>query len=402
MSLYTATSYQFGIANRNKIVIMASTANVSKYLSEEKKSTNKELAEEFSRFEELYNEKLWNELTIRLVAFVKHPALQSEESLLPLYHNFISSFETKINPYGLVEICAVIVGFISDKTEAVQFLEKLTEKVKVSDESVWFCKVLQGQIYLEHLQDLEATKKIIEELKEVLEVSGNVTPVHGKYFLLASNYYRRVGNYSDYYRCGLQFLGCSLEEYPKEEWPQQAFFLGLAALLGDGIYNIGELLTHPIIDSLKGTENEWLISLLHAFNNGDINKFNQMKPQWSQIPDLLAQEAKLRKKVALLCLMEMTFVRSADKRSIPFEDIAEHTKLPVSEVEILTMTALAQGLVRGHIDQVAGVVNMTWVQPRVLNRPQVASMANTIEVWMQSISAMEKLIESKANEILTN
>lgn len=102
-------------------------------------------------------------------------------------------------------------------------------------------QVLQGQIHLEHLQDLDATKKIIEDLKEVLEESGNVTPVHGKYFLLASNYYRRVGQHSDYYRCGLQFLGCSLDEYPKEEWPQQAFFLGLAALLGDGIYNIGEL-----------------------------------------------------------------------------------------------------------------------------------------------------------------
>lgn len=381
---------------------MASTANVAKYLSEEKKTANKELAEEWGRLEELYNEKLWNELSIKLLAFVKHPTLQSEESLLPLYHNFISSFETKINPHTLVEILSIIVSFITDKTEAVQFLEKLAEKVKVSDESVWLCRVLQGQIYLEHLQDLDATKKIIEELKEVLEESGNVTAVHGKYFLLASNYYRRVGNYSDYYRCGLQFLGCALDDYPKDQWPQQAFFLGLAAVLGDGIYNIGELLTHPIIDSLKNTENEWLIALLHAFNNGDINKFEQMKPQWSQIPDLLAQETKLRKKVALLCLMEMTFVRSADKRSIPFADIAEHTKLPLNEVEILIMTALAQGLVRGHIDQVAQVVNMTWVQPRVLNRPQVASMANTIDVWMQSISAMEKLIESKANEILTN
>lgn len=381
---------------------MASTANVVKYISEEKKTNNKELAEEWNRIEELYNEKLWNELTIKLISFVKHPTLQSEDALVALYHNFISSFETKINPYGLVEMLSVVVGFISDKTEAVKFLEKLVEKVKVSDESVWFCRVQQGQIYLEHLQDLDATKKIIEELKEVLEVSGNVTAVHGKYFLLASNYYRRVGNYTDYYRCGLQFLGVSLDDYPKEEWPQQAFFLGLAALLGDGIYNIGELLTHPILESLKGTENEWLIELLQAFNKGDINKFEQMKPQWSKIPDLLAQETKLRKKVALLGLMEMTFVRPADKRSISFEEIAAETKLPLNEIEILIMTGLAQGLVRGAIDQVAGVVNMTWVQPRVLNRKQVASMADTLDIWMQSITSMENLIESKANEILTN
>lgn len=381
---------------------MASTATVTKYLSEEKKTSNKELAEEWCKLEELYNEKLWNELTIKLQTFVKHPSLQTEDSLLALYHNFISSFETKINPYGLVEISEHINGFISDKKEAVQFLGKLAEKVKVSDESVWYCRVMQGQLYLEHLQDLEATKKIIEELKEVLEESGNVTPVHGKYFLLASNYYRRVGNYSDYYRCGLQFLGCSLDEYPKEEWPQQAFFLGLAALLGEGIYNIGELLTHPILESLKNSENEWMIDLLQAFNKGDINKFEQMKSKWGEIPDLLAQEVKLRKKLALLCLMEMTFIRPADKRSIKFEEISAETKLPLNEVEILIMTGLAQGLVRGSIDQVAGVVNFSWVQPRVLNRQKVANMANTIDVWMQSITSMEKLIESKANEILTN
>lgn len=153
----------------------------------------------------------------------------------------LNEYDFRINPYGLVEIVAVVVEHIADKKEANEFLRKLQEKVKVCEEAVWFCKVLQGQNCLEHLQDLEATKAIIEDLKEVLEESGNVTPVHGKYFLLASQYYRRVGQHSDFYRCGLQFLGCSLDVYPKEEWPQQAFFLGLAALLGDGIYNIGEL-----------------------------------------------------------------------------------------------------------------------------------------------------------------
>lgn len=211
-------------------------------------------------------------MTIKLIRFVKHDELQNEDSLVQLYHNFITSFESKyahgdkqnnaiqttttktiiiipdhmhrINPYGLVEICCVVASHIADKAEANKFLAKLQEKVKVCDEAVWFCRVLQGQNSLEHLQDLPATKAIIEDLKEVLEESGNVTPVHGKYFLLASQYYRRVGQYSDYYRCGLQFLGCSLDVYPKEEWPQQAFFLGLAALMGDGIYNIGELVSN--------------------------------------------------------------------------------------------------------------------------------------------------------------
>lgn len=144
------------------------------------------------------------------------------------------------------------------------------------------------------------------------------------------------------------------------------------------------------------------MELLRAFNAGDINKFEEMKPIWGQIPDLLAHEVKLRQKISLLCLMEMTFKRPANEKTLTFEDIAKETKLPIKEVELLIMKALAQGLVRGAIDQVSGVVNMTWVQPRVLDRQQVASMVNTLDVWMQSITNMEQLIENRANEILTN
>lgn len=51
-------------------------------------------------------------------------------------------------------------------------------------------KVLQGQIYLEDLQDMESTKKIIEELENTLEDADGVTSVHGRYYQLAAQYYR--------------------------------------------------------------------------------------------------------------------------------------------------------------------------------------------------------------------
>lgn len=76
-------------------------------------------------------------------------------------------------------------------------------------------------------------------------------------------------------------------------------------MLGEGVYNLGELLAHPVLDSLKGTENVWIVELLYAFNSGDIGKFEAMKPQWSAIADLAAQELFLRQKISLLCLMEV-------------------------------------------------------------------------------------------------
>lgn len=83
--------------------------------------------------------------------------------------------------------------------------------------------------------------------------------------------------------------------------------MGLAALLGDGVYNLGELLAHPVLETLKTTENAWLVELLYAFNSGNINKFEQMRPQWSSIADLMAKEVFLRQKISLLCLMEVNF-----------------------------------------------------------------------------------------------
>lgn len=161
-------------------------------------------------------------------------------------------------------------------------------------------------------------------------------------------------------------------------------------------------LAHPIVDSLHGTDNAWVIELLHAFNNGDIARYEAMRPTWTKIPDLLAQEAKLREKISLLCLMEMTFKRASDQRSISFEDIAQEARIPVADVELLVMKALAKELVRGAIDQVSSVVNLTWVQPRVLSREQVGTMTLQLDRWTSSISQMEHLMEAKANEILTN
>lgn len=137
--------------------------------------------------------------------------------------------------------------------------------------------------------------------------------------------------------------------------------MGLAALLGEGVYNLGELLAHPVLETLKQTENAWLVELLLAFNAGDINKFEAMKPKWSAIADLAAQELFLKQKISLLCLMEMTFKRPSHNRQLTFAEIARETKLPINEIELLVMKALAQGLVKGAIDQVGGFMFVVYL-----------------------------------------
>lgn len=76
-------------------------------------------------------------------------------------------------------------------------------------------------------------------------------------------------------------------------------------------------------------------------------------------------------KIIVKIIPQMTFKRASNKRDLKFSEISEATQLPLDNVELLVMKALAQGLVKGAIDQVDGTVHMTWVQPRVLDKQQV-------------------------------
>jgi 26S proteasome regulatory subunit N9 len=51
-------------------------------------------------------------------------------------------------------------------------------------------------------------------------------------------------------------------------------------------------------------------------------------------------------------------------------------------VEWVLMRAMSLGLLRGSLDEVAGTVNVTWVQPRVLNVAQIARLSEQLGVWV--------------------
>lgn len=68
-----------------------------------------------------------------------------------------------------------------------------------------------------------------------------------------------------------RYLGCiDVKELQEGEAVELANDLCLAALLGDGIYNMGELLSHGIVDFLRDTQQQWLVDLVMAFNSGDV------------------------------------------------------------------------------------------------------------------------------------
>nr|XP_002131243.1 26S proteasome non-ATPase regulatory subunit 13-like [Ciona intestinalis] len=361
-----------------------------------------EALEEFKQIEELYTKKLWHQLTESLVRFVKYDCFKQGTMLLDIYKHFISDFESKINPLALMEmLCPFVIRQFSDSAEALAFLEKIKEKSKANLEAKLLCLTAIGNIHLLG-NNFEATKKVMEECEAILGDLTGISSVHGRYYELCSNYHQILSHHNEYYKDALRYLGCTdLDTISVPEQQERAFNLGLAGILGDKVFNFGELLQHPVLDSLKDTPRQWLIDLLLTFNSGDIEQLNQLRPYWSAQPDLIANELKLKQKIMLLCLMEMTFARPSNNRHLKFTEIATNTGIPVEEVEILAMKAMSLGLVQGTIDQVEEEIHMQWVQPRVLDKQQVGKMKGKLSTWCNDVLSMESLVSSNAQEILT-
>ena len=75
--------------------------------------------------------------------------------------SFIFFSFQRLNPLSLVQICMPIVDQIKDKDEALQFVEKLGEKIKADPAAFALTKVLQGKLQLDRFEDVEKTKVII-------------------------------------------------------------------------------------------------------------------------------------------------------------------------------------------------------------------------------------------------
>ena len=84
---------------------------------------------------------------------------------------------------------------------------------------------------------------------------------------------------------------------------------------------------------------------------------------------------------------------------LPLARVAERTQLSVDGVEMLLMRALSQHLIEGSIDQVDGVVSVTWVQPRVLLLPQVAQLRDKVAAWAAKVHDTRLALEAEAPEL---
>ncbi|KAF3616823.1 26S proteasome non-ATPase regulatory subunit 13 -like protein B [Capsicum annuum] len=373
-------------------------------------NANPQLNEWYTTLSDLYNRKLWHQLTLKLEQFVLLPLFQAGDGLIQLYHNFITDFETKINLLKLAHFAVVVSRQYPEKEAAIAFLEGVTEKLHNTketriEEPILYIKM---QIALFKLEkgDPKECQKLLDKGKTTLDSMTDIDPsVYASYYWVSSQYHKARQEFADFYKSALLYLAYTSVESLSESFKLDlAFDLSLSALLGDNIYNFGELLAHPIIKSLIGTKVEWLYYILEAFNTGDLVHYQKLcnvhQAALNAQPALVQNEKKLLEKINILCLMEIIFSRPADDRTIPLSVIAQRTRLSVEDVEYLLMKSLSVHLIEGIIDQVEGTVHVSWVQPRVLGIPQIKSLRDRLDSWVDKVHTALLSVEAETPDLV--
>jgi len=369
-------------------------------LNELRKQCSPELQEYLNTFEDLYDRKLWHQLTLKIEEFFSIPT--SGPFQVPLFQNFISDWENRMNKLKLVTLGLSVVKQFDDNNQALAFLTSLVEKVNTPDTSDAYVHAVMETAYIKLMVgDLEGTKSAIDECEKILDKFDSVeTVIHASFYKVCAEYYKAKASFPEFYKNALLYLACiNLDDLTPDEKTNRAYDLAISALLGETIYNFGELLMHPILDALKGTPHEWLRNLLFAFNAGDLAKFETLSVHFTQLQILQDHLVFLRQKICLMSLIEAVFQRSSDNRTISFSTICSVTLLPPEEVEYLIMKALSLKLIRGSIDQVREVVMVTWVQPRVLDLIQIDGMRQRLQEWDENVKKTAIIVENETPEL---
>ncbi|KAH9916410.1 uncharacterized protein BXZ73DRAFT_105848 [Epithele typhae] len=303
-------------------------------------------------------------LTNKLFEFFDHPLTRAYR--VDVFNKFVRDFESKLNQLRLVEMGVKVSREIDNPATHLQFLTDLLGRVNTEKAPEAHVLLLATLAHAKLLYgDHEGTKNDIDAAWKILDELSGVDPsVNAAYYGVAADYYKSKAEYAPYYKNSLLYLACIdlAKDLTPEERVLRAHDLGLAAFLGDTIYNFGELLMHPILDVLDNTEHEWIKKLLFTFNEGNIGKFEALAPLFPKEKILLDNFPFLRQKICLMALIDLK-------------------------------------LIKGSLDQVDAKAQITWVQPRVLSREQVAQLAERLSVWNSKLHMVEERI---APEVLVS
>jgi len=365
------------------------------------------LQEHLTKLKDFYQTKRWHQLTVELEELIKNPRWVEGDFLIQLYHNFIKSFQSKANALKLAQIGLKITAQFKDAEQAIGFLESLTKQIEGNPQAQVLLQCNVGSILLEQ-RKISEVKNILETARETLDnIVGVDTSVNASYYILSATYHKILENAADFYKDMLLYLAyVSHEAISVEKQQDIARDLSIAALVGETVFAFGELISHPVFETLRNSPNSWIADVVKAFNVGDIDTYKKLvadNQQAFQTMDVFVNKSQfLIEKITILALMENVFRSGSERRVFTFAQVAGITQLPENEVELVLMRAMSLGLLKGSIDEYDKTVAINWVQPRFLEMSQLTAMKSKLVAWQQKVDSLNEFLFKESPDLASS
>jgi 26S proteasome regulatory subunit N9 len=362
------------------------------------------LANLYNELGELYSKKQWHQLTNKLSEFLADTNTRVENNWESLYNGFIRTFEARLNQIRLATIISTIGHSYDDLEKAlILFEDALNSRTRFGEEAS-FCLDIDTAIINIRLNRLDIAKKTLEEAKEKVNNLSSDALIFSKFYKATTEYRKVVGPPDEFYNAGLMYLAYTpLADMEATEAAVLAKDMALASITGDGIFNFGEVLATPILGCLQGTQDQWLADLVLALHHGSVQEFDTVcdrnKEAYFAQTILKSKHDDVKKKVVLLAVMSIVFERGSNDRTIAFSDIAARAFIPHDQVEWVLMRGMSLNLIKGNIDQVNETVSITWVLPRVLDKPQLEVICEQLNGWTGRVKTTLNTVEDETHEL---
>jgi 26S proteasome regulatory subunit N9 len=361
----------------------------------------------YSTFADLYERRLWHQLTNELLAFVSDPANVDGDNLHSLYTEFISKLASNLKPIRYAQIVSKCAHSLVEPSDRKSFLnDALNSSTKLSEDAIFFLdvEIALADLALEVGEEVGSLLPLFEQRLNAMTTEDTV--IAARFYFLSLEYYRKMGPPEDFYRASLLFLSYTnaKEALSEEDQFGLACDLAVSALSSIRIFNFGEVMQSDILSALEGTEFGFLKSMVEAFYHGSVTEFHALlddhRDAFDSLPALVENLDTIKEKICLLSLLQLIFTKPPHQRVLSFQEIQEHLSLEQEEeVEWIVMRALFLGLIRGTIDEVEQRVSVSYIQPQVLDLADLGRLAEKLGTWGEKVKGLQIFMEEQVPEL---
>ncbi len=272
-----------------------------------------DFAKIYEKLANLQERRLWHQLTEELLEFTGNKKYHRDLNMVELYEGFIADFESKLNQIKFVQImsniaeqfCPVLpstyatssastsastsssaagssenlVENIGGLHQAVSFMQTVVDKKeRIGEEGYLLAQMAVAgfRIRIGTSENLEIASSLLDEAKPMLqslEGSGAEVAIYSKFHKVSAELFKRTGPADSYYSSCLQYLAYTPHTtLSVEDQLDLSINMSLAALVGDNMFNFGEVLAEPVVEILKTNEAYgWIYELIAALSTGDVD-----------------------------------------------------------------------------------------------------------------------------------